>query len=73
MALRVRALTTEEVADLKRRAGSHTAPHRVVQRAQIMWASAQGETVPIVASRLGLSALRGRAWLHRLNRDGLVG
>jgi transposase len=73
MALRVRAVTTEEVAELKRRAGSHTAPHRVVQRAQIIWASAQGETVPIIASRLGLSALRVRAWIHRFNRDGLVG
>ena len=73
MALRVRALTTEEVAELKRLAGSRTAPHRIVQRAQIIWASAQGETAPVIAPRLGLSALRVRSWIHRFNRDGLVG
>jgi transposase len=73
MALRVRALTTEEAAELKRLAGAHTAPHRLVQRAQIIWASAQGETAPTIASRLGLSGLRVRAWIHRFNGDGLVG
>jgi transposase len=73
MALRVRALTTEEGDALKRLAGSRTAPHRLVQRAQIIWASVQGETAPGIASRLGLSALRVRAWIHRFNRDGLVG
>jgi transposase len=73
MALRVRTLTAEEANELKRLAGSRTAPHRVVQRAQIMWASAQGETVPVIALRVGLSAFRVRAWLHRFNRHGLAG
>jgi transposase len=71
MALRVRVLTTEEVPELKRLVGSRTAPHRVVQRAQSMWARAQGETSPVIAPRLGLSALRVHAWIHRFNRDGL--
>jgi hypothetical protein len=35
MALGVRTLTAEKAHELKRRAGSRTAPHRVVQRAQI--------------------------------------
>lgn len=73
MALKVRALTADEVDELKRLAGSRTAPHRLVQRAQIIWASAQGETAPLIAPRLGLSALRVRAWIHRFNRDGLIG
>src|SRR5918992_6236707 len=73
LALKVRALTADEVDELKRLAGSRTAPQRMVQRAQIVWASAQGETAPVIEARLGLSALRVRAWIHRLNRDGLIG
>jgi transposase len=73
MALRVRALTTEEGAEPKRLAGSHTAPPRLGQRAQRIWARAQGETAPLIASRLGRSALRVRAWIPRFKRDGLVG
>jgi putative transposase len=73
MALKVRTLTAEEANELKRLAGSRTAPHRVVQRAQIVWASAQGETVPVIARQVGLSAFRVRAWLHRFNRHGLAG
>ena len=73
MALKVRPLTPEETAELRRIAGSRTAPHRLVQRAQIVWASAQGETVPGIAGRVGLTALRVRAWLHRFNRQGLGG
>ncbi len=46
MALKVRALTADEVNELKRLAGSRTAPHRLVQRAQIIWASAQGGRRP---------------------------
>jgi putative transposase len=73
MALKVRTLTAEEANALKRLAGSRTAPHRVVQRAQIVWASAHGETVPVIAQQLGLSAFRVRAWIHRFNRHGLAG
>ena len=73
MALKVRALTADEVDELKRLAGSRTAPHRFGQRAEIIWASAQGETAPLTAPRRGLSALRVRAWIHRFNRDGLIG
>jgi transposase len=73
MALKVRTLTAEEANELKRLAGSRTAPHRVVQRAQIVWASAHGETVPAIARQVGLSAFRVRAWLHRFNRHGLAG
>jgi transposase len=73
MALKVRALTEQEATALERLAHSRTAPHRVVQRAQIVWASARGETVPAIARQVGLSAFRVRAWLHRFNRHGLAG
>jgi transposase len=45
----------------------------MVQRAQIIWASAHGEMIPAIARRVGLSAFRVRAWLHRFNWDGLAG
>jgi transposase len=73
MALKVRPLTEQEAAALARLAHSRTAPHRVVQRAQIIWASAQGETVPAIARQVGLSAFRVRAWLHRFTQHGLPG
>jgi transposase len=73
MALKVRPLTAQEADAVKRFASSRTAPHRVVQRAQIIWASVQGESVPDIAHHVGLSAFRVRAWLHRFNRHGLAG
>jgi hypothetical protein len=68
-----RALAVPAVAVLNRTAHSRTAPHRVVQRGQTVWASAHGETVPVIAPRVGLSALRLRAWIRRLTRKGLAG
>jgi transposase len=73
MALMVRALTSEEAEALNRMAHSRTAPHRMVQRAQIIWARAHGVTVPVMAPEVGLSALRVRAWIQRFNRDGRAG
>ena len=73
MALKVRALTEEEANELDRLAHSRTAPHRVVQRAHIIWASAQGLRVPAIAQRVGLSALRVRTWIRRFNGRGLAG
>jgi hypothetical protein len=73
MALIVRTLTAPERDSLKRLARSRTAPHRVVQRAQLMWASAQGEPVPAIARQVGLSAFQVRAWLPRFHRHGLPG
>ena len=73
MALKVRPLTEQDAGALERLAHSRTAPHRVVQRAQIIWASAQGEMVPAIARQVGLSAFRVRAWIHRFHRHGLGG
>jgi transposase len=73
MALKVRSLTAEEAHELKRLASSRTEPHRAVQRAQIVWASAHGEPVPVIALQVGLSAFRVRAWIQRFNGYGLAG
>ena len=45
----------------------------MVQRAQIIWASAHGEAVPVIAPQVGLSAFRVRAWIQRFNQHGLTG
>jgi transposase len=73
MALKARPLTAEEARELKGVAASRTAPHRVVPRAQIIWASAHGEAVPVIALQVGLSAFRVRAWSHRFNQASLAG
>jgi transposase len=73
MALQVRSLTEQEAAELRRLAHSRTISHRLVQRAQLIWASAQGLKAPAIAAQLGLSAVRVRAWIQRFNAHGLAG
>ena len=73
MAVKVRTLTGEAAQELTRLAPARTAPHRLVPRAQLIWAGAQGWKAPALAPHVGLSALRGRAWIQRLNRLGLAG
>src|SRR4051812_23252185 len=73
MALKVRALTEEERAELRRRAQSRTAPARVVERARLVLGIEAGETAPAVAERLGLGADVARGWLKRFNAEGLAG
>jgi transposase len=73
MVLMVRASTTQEAGVLNRTAHSGTAPHRTAQRAQTVWGSADGDTVPAIALQAGLSALRVRAWIQRFDRVGLAG
>jgi putative transposase len=73
MALTVRPLSAAETHELNQLAHARTAPHRLVQRAQIIWARGQGLQAPAMAPRGGISALRGRAWIPRVNRQGLRG
>ena len=73
MALRVRALTEEERAELRRRAQSRTAPARVVERARMVLEVEAGGTAPAVARRLGMGADVVRSWLKRFNAAGLAG
>jgi transposase len=73
MALKVRTLTAEEANALKRLASSCTVPHRVVQRTQMVWASAQWGTVPIIARQAEFSAFQVCTWIHRFHQHGLAG
>jgi transposase len=64
---RGRGECTEEIGEFP-----HGAPPGV-QRAQMVWASAQGGTVPIIARQAELSAFQVCAWIHRFHQHGLAG
>lgn len=73
MAVKVRMLTTEEHKAIERLAHSRTASAREVERASIVWHSAQGFGVPAIASKLRISEATVRTWLKRFNESGLTG
>jgi transposase len=73
MAIYVRSLTDEERRTLDTRAHSRTAPARDVERAKIVWLSAQGLRGPAIAQQLGLYEQTVRDWLKRFNAHGLSG
>lgn len=71
--LAVRALTEDETAAATRLAHSRTAAARLVERARIVWLSAQGESVAAIAAALGCSAGTVRRRLRRFDTAGLAG
>jgi transposase len=71
--LAVRALTDDEAAAVRRLAHSRTAAARLVERARIVWLSAQGESVAAIAAALGCSAGTVRRRLRRFDAAGLDG
>jgi transposase len=73
MALRPRAMRDGEIATLRRRAHSRTAPARAVQRARLVWLAPQGQRVSAIAQALHLTPTTVRSWLKRFNRQGLTG
>jgi transposase len=73
MALRIRDLTRDEQAEIRRLAHSRTAAARLVERAKILWQARQGTRVPQIAQQLGLSEKTVRFWLKRFNAAGLAG
>ena len=73
MALHLRALTAEELADVQRLSRSRIAAARTVERARVIAAAAEGKTVPAVAAAVGVSAEAVRRWLKRFNALGLAG
>jgi len=73
MALRVRELTPEEAATVKRLAQSRTEPARLVERAPIIWRATQGQRVPAIAHSLDVAEATVRRWLTRFNAAGLEG
>jgi transposase len=73
MALRVRELTENEAASIRRLAHSRTEPARLVERARIIWLSRQGQRVPVIATTLRLTQATVRQWLKRFDAHGVEG
>lgn len=73
MALRIRQLTDDEKQYFRELANSPSAPMRVLQRAFIVWLSAQGKRVPIIAREVGVSEHTVRVWLTRFRDHGVKG
>jgi transposase len=71
--LRLRALTGEEAAAIKRQAQSRTAAARAVERARIIWLASRGERVAAIARQLDITEATARLWLKRFNTEGLAG
>jgi transposase len=73
MAIRVRTLSDDERRTIQTLAHSRTAPARQVERAKIIWLSAQGLKGPAIAERLDIHPQTVRDWLKRFNQQGLSG
>jgi transposase len=73
MTLRVRTMTEDERARIEGLAHTRTAPTGIVRRAQIIWAASQGQCIPQIAARLGVSEKMARHWLKRFNDLGIPG
>ena len=71
--LRLRELTGEETAAIKRLAHARTEAARAVERASIVWLARQGERVAAIARRLAITEATVRLWLKRFNKGGLAG
>jgi|SRR4051794_1817360 transposase len=69
----LRELTTEERHTLEQLAHSRTAQARLVERAQILLAVADGRRPSQVATDLGLSRPTIYTWIHRFNEQGFHG
>jgi putative transposase len=67
------ALREGERDELERMTRSHSAPHGLVRRAQIILASADGEPNTVIARRLGVSNPTVCHWRKKWFEQGLVG
>jgi transposase len=66
-------LASEERQALEQLASSRTAQARLVERAKILLAIAEGRGATEVARDLGVSRPTVYAWIHRFNERGLAG
>lgn len=71
--VRVRDLTPEELAEVKRLAHARTEPARTVERAHMVWLSHGGQGVTAIGQELGVDTDTVRARLKRFNQLGLAG
>jgi hypothetical protein len=72
MAIKLRALSTEERDAIEKLAHSRTAAARLVERARIILLATQGYRVPAIAHQLQLTAITVRTWLKRFNAADLA-
>lgn len=71
--LTVRELTEDERVEVRRLAHSRTEAARLVERARIVWLSAEGRRVAAIAAAVGCHAQTVRLWLTRFNAGGMAG
>ena len=71
--LQVRELTEKEREIIQQTARSRIAAVRQVERARIIQASSEGQSVAEIATSLQLKAAKVRKWIHRFNEAGLSG
>ena len=71
--VKVRELGEAERAEVRRLAHSRTEAARLVERARIVWLSAEGRRVAAVAEEVGCHAQTVRLWVTRFDADGLAG
>ena len=69
----IREVTPEEATAIERLAHSRTAAARLVERAQIILASLQGQRPSAIAARLHLTRMTIYTWIKRFNAQGLAG
>jgi transposase len=75
-AVKLRTLTAEEEAEIRRLAGSRKEPHRLVQRAQVIAAMLDDPKLYAIQAGLqvGFSGTQsGVTWAKRFNEKGLAG
>lgn len=73
MALRLRELSTQERQAIERLTHSRTAAARLVERARIIRAAAEGQSILWVARTLGVRPKTVRLWIERFNAHGIDG
>lgn len=67
------ALSEGEVQQLQSIASSHSLPHSIIQRAEIVLACSAGETNTAIAKRMGLTGMTVGKWRKRYRELGLEG
>jgi transposase len=71
--LQLREVTSEERKGVQGLAHARTAPLRAVERARVVLAALEGETIEEIAADLRLSRNTVYLWLHRFEERGLAG
>jgi|SRR5579885_1109569 transposase len=71
--LKLRTLTAEEERVIGTLARSRTASIRLVERAKIIEAASQGQTIPQIAASLQVKEATVRKWFKRFSEQGVPG